>query len=411
MAGVVRSFVFSSESVSEGHPDKVADNVSDAVLDAMLTVDPASRVACETFVATDLAVVAGEITSAGLDEVDIEAIVRRTIQDIGYTSQDVGMDGAGCQLLQRLVEQSPDIAMGTAARADAKIGAGDQGMMFGYAERHDDAPTSMPAPAAPGDLDDAFEYMPVPISLAHALTRRMTDVRRSGTLGWLRPDTKSQVSVRFEDDVPVAIDAVVLAAQHDPDVDRATIQDDLMEHVVRPVLPAEWLHDGTDYYINHTGKFVKGGPAADTGLTGRKIIVDTYGGWAPHGGGAFSGKDATKVDRSAAYYARYAAKNLVAANVADRLQIQVAYSIGSLQPVSINVETFGTGHVPDDAIVSLLREQFSFAPGDIIDQLGLRNPIFKPTAAYGHFGRTDIDLPWEQLDRVDDITAAVGQLA
>ncbi len=388
------SFVFSSESVSEGHPDKVADNVSDAVLDAMLAKDPASRVACETFVATDLAVVAGEITSAGFEQVDVEGIVRQTIQDIGYTSQDIGMDGATCQLMQRLVEQSPDIAMGTAVRADHKIGAGDQGMMFGYAQ------------ATP-----ETNHMPLPIHLAHGLTRRMTEVRRDGTISWLRPDTKSQVSVRFEQDAPVAIDAVVLAAQHEEGVPTQTIREDLHEHVISPVLPADLLHDDTDYYINHTGKFVKGGPAADTGLTGRKIIVDTYGGWAPHGGGAFSGKDCTKVDRSAAYYARYAAKNLVAANVAERLQIQVAYSIGSLEPVSISVNAFGTGRIADDAIVELLRTDFSFAPGDIIEQLGLRQPIFKPTAAYGHFGRSDVDLPWERLDRVEAINDRVGLMA
>jgi S-adenosylmethionine synthetase len=382
-------FVFSSESVSEGHPDKVADQVSDSILDALLAKDPMSRVACETFVATELAVVAGEITSTGFEEVDVERIVRDTILGIGYDSEERGMDGANCQLMQRLVEQSPDIAQGTASRADGNIGAGDQGMMFGYAQNNH------------AENDD---YMPVPISLAHALTHRMTEVRRDGTMPYLRPDNKSQVSVRFENDLPVGIDAVVLAAQHDEDVSQETIQADLKEHVAHSALPEEWLND-TDYFINHTGKFVKGGPSADTGLTGRKIIVDTYGGWIPHGGGAFSGKDSTKVDRSAAYYGRYAAKNLVAAGTAEKLQIQVAYSIGSLKPVSYNVQTFGTGNISDEAIVDILKNEFSFAPGDIISELGLREPIFQATAAYGHFGRRDVDLPWERLDRVETVAA------
>ncbi|MGB0653262.1 MAG: methionine adenosyltransferase [Thermoplasmatota archaeon] len=384
---MTRSFVFSSESVTEGHPDKVADNVSDAVLDALLAKDPASRVACETFVATELAVVAGEITSTGFDEIDLEKIVRDTIVDIGYDAPERGMDGAGCELKLRLVEQSPDIAMGTAARADAKIGAGDQGMMFGYAEQG----------------REETDYMPVPISLAHGLTHRLTEVRRSGQLGYLRPDGKSQVSVRYEDGEPVGVDAIVLAAQHDPDVDQESLRADLIEHVVRPVIPDDWLTADTEYFVNHTGKFVKGGPAADTGLTGRKIIVDTYGGWIPHGGGAFSGKDPTKVDRSAAYYARYAAKNLVAAGAAERLQIQVAYAIGSLEPVSINVDTFGTAKMPEQDIEALLRSEFSFAPGNIIEQLDLRSPVFKQTAAYGHFGRSDLDLAWERLDRVEAV--------
>ncbi len=387
-----RSFVFSSESVTEGHPDKVADNVSDAVLDALLAQDPLSRVACETFVATELAVIAGEITTTA--DVDYEKIVRDTICAIGYDAPERGMDGANCELKMRLVEQSADIAMGTAARQDHKIGAGDQGMMFGYAERGRDAEAAMP----------------VPISLAHALTRRLTQVRRDGPLGYLRPDGKSQVSVRFEDDQPVGVEAVVLAAQHDPDVSQDTIQEDLREHVIHKIIPEQWLTDDTKYYINHTGKFVKGGPAADTGLTGRKIIVDTYGGWVPHGGGAFSGKDCTKVDRSAAYYSRYAAKNLVAAGVADRLQIQVAYAIGSLEPVSINVDTFGTGHVPDERIEQMLRTEFDFAPGAIIEQLRLREPVFKQTAAYGHFGRRDLDLAWERTDRVEHITSKIGTL-
>ncbi len=395
------SFVFSSESVSEGHPDKVADQVSDAVLDAMLRADPYSRVACETFVTANRVTLGGEITCAGIDDVDVAGIVRRTIDRIGYNNDAEGMwDGAHMTPILDLVEQSPDIAMGTSVRDDAKIGAGDQGMMFGYAQRND---------VAVGGADD---FMPIPISLAHRLTRRMAELRHNGKLSYLRPDSKSQVSVRFEDDgTPIASDAVVLATQHDPDVSQETIQADLKEHVVRHVLPDEWISDKTEFFINHTGKFVLGGPAADTGLTGRKIIVDTYGGWAPHGGGAFSGKDCIKVDRSAAYYARYAAKNLVAAGVADKMQIQVAYSIGSLLPVSYHVETFGTGKLDAAGIEALLRTEFSFAPGDIINELELRRPIFEPTAAYGHFGRTDVDLPWERLDRIDAIVEKVGTLA
>ena len=402
------SFVFSSESVSEGHPDKVADQVSDAILDAMLQNDAFSRVACETFVTANRVTVGGEITSAGLDTQAamtelVTPIIQKTIGGIGYDNTAEGMwDGAHMTPVVDLVPQSADIAQGTAARADTKIGAGDQGMMFGYAQRNE---------AADGGHWNDDDFMPVPFSLAHRLTRRMTEVRRNGVLPYVRPDTKSQVSVRFEGGKPVAVDAVVLAAQHDPDVEQAKIQEDLKEHVARHVIPEEWLHADTKYFINHTGRFVKGGPAADTGLTGRKIIVDTYGGWARHGGGAFSGKDSTKVDRSAAYYGRYAAKNLVAAGVADKLEIQVAYSIGSLEPVSIHVETYGTGKLPDAEIVKLLRSEFSFAPGDIIDQLGLRAPIFQQTAAYGHFGRQDVDLPWERLDRVEAVQDAVGQLA
>ncbi len=390
-------FTFSSESVGEGHPDKVADQISDAVLDALLAKDPRSRVACETFVTAHRVVLGGEITSDAFDSVDFGQIATDTIDRIGYNNDDEGMwNGVAIEPTIDLVTQSPDIAQGTAARADSKIGAGDQGMMFGYAQRNS------------GDADD---FMPVPISLAQQLTRRMTEVRRDGTLPYVRPDTKSQVSVRFEDDgTPLAVDAVVLAAQHAPDVAHETIQEDLKEHVVNHVIPEHLLHDGTEYFVNHTGKFVLGGPAADTGLTGRKIIVDTYGGWIPHGGGAFSGKDPTKVDRSAAYYARYAAKNLVAAGIADKLQIQVAYSIGSLHPVSYHVETFGTGRVSHPEIENLLRTEFSFAPGDLIDELGLRAPIYEPTAAYGHFGRADVNLPWEETGRADALTSAVAAL-
>ncbi len=402
------SFVFSSESVSEGHPDKVADQVSDAVLDAMLRNDARSRVACETFVTANRVTVGGEITSLGLEtQADMAALVaplvRKTIGDIGYDHAAEGMwDGAHMDPVIDLIPQSGDIAQGTAARADTRIGAGDQGMMFGYAQRNE---------AASGGTWQDDDFMPVPISLAHRLTRRMTEVRRDGTLDYIRPDTKSQVSVRFEDGRPMAVDAVVLAAQHAPDVDQETIQADLREHVIDHVIPSSWLHGDTQYFINHTGRFVQGGPAADTGLTGRKIIVDTYGGWARHGGGAFSGKDPTKVDRSAAYYARYAAKNLVAAGVADQLEIQVAYSIGSLEPVSIHVETYGTGRIEDEKIVDLIREEFSFAPGDIINQLGLRAPIYQQTAAYGHFGRTDVSLPWERLDMVEAVQDRIKSVA
>lgn len=364
-------FVFSSESVGDGHPDKVADQVSDAILDALMAKDPMSRVACETFVTAHGVHIGGEISSTA-EDIDYVRTARQVIKDIGYDNDDEGMwNGVAAPITLDLVEQSGDIWQGV-----GKTGAGDQGMMFGFAQ-------------AGGDM------MPLPISLAHGLTRRMSETRRNGTLGWLRPDTKSQVSVRFEDDKPLAVEAVVLAAQHAPDVSQETIQAELREHVVNHVIPGEMLHDETKYFINHTGKFVKGGPAADTGLTGRKIIVDTYGGWIPHGGGAFSGKDCTKVDRSAAYYARYAAKNLVAAGLADELQIQVAYSIGSTQPVSINVDTFGTGDAK--AAEAALRRDFSFAPGDLIEELGLRAPIYQQTAAYGHFGRPDIALPWEQL--------------
>lgn len=397
------SFVFSSESVSEGHPDKVADQVSDAVLDALVAIDPMSRVACETFVTAHGVHLGGEITSLGFDDVDFVKTARNTIDDIGYNNDEDGMwNGVRAPITLDLVPQSGDIAQGTAARSDAKIGAGDQGMMFGYAQKNE---------AADGGTWDNDDFMPVPVSLAHRLTRRMTEVRRDGTLPYIRPDTKSQVSVRFEDGKPAAVDAVVLAAQHAPDVDLADLQADLKEHVVNHVIPEAWLHDDTEYFINHTGRFVKGGPAADTGLTGRKIIVDTYGGWARHGGGAFSGKDPTKVDRSAAYYARFAAKNLVAAGVADKLEIQVAYSIGSLDPVSIHVETYGTSNLPDAQIVDLLRSEFSFAPGDLIDELQLRRPLFKQTAAYGHFGRTDVALPWEALEKVDAVAEKVGTLA
>jgi S-adenosylmethionine synthetase len=378
------SYVFSSESVTEGHPDKVADRLSDSVLDAHLRRDPQARVACEALVATEFIVLAGEITSQA--DVDYEAIARKAIKEIGYESAETGIGWDTAQFLSRIVPQSAHIAQGVHARGDNQIGAGDQGLMFGYAQA--DA-----RKAAQRDM------MPLPISLAHGLTRRLTELRRKRKLSYLRPDGKSQVSVRFQDGRPVAVDAVVLAAQHSPDVAQEELHADLKEHCIAHAIPEELLHPGTQYYINHTGTFEIGGPKGDCGLTGRKIIVDTYGGWIPHGGGAFSGKDPTKVDRSAAYFARYAAKNLVAAGLAERVQIQVAYSIGSLQPVSINVQSFGTAPAGDEALEALLRKEFDFSPGAIIQELGLRKPLYTQTTAYGHFGRPDLDLPWESTKR------------
>ncbi len=381
----VGRFVFSSESVTEGHPDKLADRLSDSVLDAHLKKDPYARVACESLVATEFIVQAGEITSAA--DLDYEAIARRAVRDIGYDSAETGLGWDTAEYVSKLVPQSPDIAQGVGKKGKTKkVGAGDQGLMFGYAEAND----------GHGGKPD---FMPVPISLAHGLTRRLTELRRKKTLSYLRPDGKSQVSVRFEGGEPVAVDAVVLAAQHSPDVDQETLHADLREHCVEHVIPEDWLHKGTQFFINHTGKFEIGGPKGDCGLTGRKIIVDTYGGWIPHGGGAFSGKDPTKVDRSAAYFARYAAKNLVAAGHCKKVQIQVAYSIGSLQPVSIAVDSFGTTKAKggDEALEKLLRKEYDFSPGGIIDELDLRRPLYAQTTAYGHFGRPDLDLPWEAI--------------
>jgi S-adenosylmethionine synthetase len=378
-------FVFSSESVTEGHPDKLADRLSDAVLDAHLRKDPYARVACESLVATEFICQAGEITSTA--DIDYEAIARRAVKDIGYDSAETGIGWDTARYDSHIVPQSADIAQGVGKKGKTKkVGAGDQGLMFGYAEAND----------GHGAKPD---FMPIPISLAHGLTRRLTELRRKRTLSYLRPDGKSQVSVRFEGGRPVAVDAVVIAAQHAPDVDQETLREDLKEHCVAKVVPEAWLHKGTQFFINHTGKFEIGGPKGDCGLTGRKIIVDTYGGWIPHGGGAFSGKDPTKVDRSAAYFARYAAKNLVAAGHCERVQIQVAYSIGSLQPVSIAVNSFGTakGKGGDEGLEKVLRKEFDFSPGAIIDELDLRRPIYAQTTAYGHFGRTDLDLPWEAV--------------
>ncbi len=381
-------FVFSSESVTEGHPDKLADRLSDAILDAHLRKDPYARVACESLVATEFIVHAGEVTSSA--DIDYEAIARKAVKEIGYDSAATGIGWDTAEYVNRIVPQSPDIAQGVGkARKNKKVGAGDQGLMFGYAEANQDDGT-------------APDFMPAPISLAHALTRRLSELRCKKTLAYLRPDGKSQVSVRFEGGRPVAVDAVVLAAQHAPDVSQETLHEDLKEHCIAHAIPEDWLHKGTQYFINHTGKFEIGGPKGDCGLTGRKIIVDTYGGWIPHGGGAFSGKDPTKVDRSAAYYARHAAKSLVAAGHAERVQIQVAYSIGSLQPVSIYVQSFGTAAIKggDAALEALLRKEFDFSPGGIIDELKLRRPLYTQTTAYGHFGRPDLDLPWEAVRKL-----------
>ena len=382
--------LFTSESVTEGHPDKVADQISDAVLDAMLMDDPDSRVACEALVTTGIAIVAGEITSAS--EVDVTALVRKTLLDIGYDDAEYGIDGAACEVLTMLDKQSPHIAMGVDTG-----GAGDQGMMFGYA------------------TDETAELMPAPIFYAHALVRQLAEVRRNGTLPWVRPDGKSQVSVAYENGRPRSIETVVVSTQHAPYVDIDTIREDIIREVIVPVIPSDLLDpDACTFHINPTGRFVIGGPHGDAGLTGRKIIVDTYGGMGRHGGGAFSGKDSTKVDRSAAYAARWAARNLVDAGAASRCEIQLAYAIGVAEPVSILVDTFGTGKLPDEQLASALENLFDFQPQSIVDQLDLRTPIFLPTAAYGHFGRTPesrsiaegrtVELfPWERSDRVDDI--------
>lgn len=383
--------LFTSESVTEGHPDKICDQISDAVLDAFLEVDPYARVACEVSVATGLVLVIGEVSTKA-DYVDIPAIVRNTIRDIGYVRAKYGFDATTCAVLTSLNEQSPDIAQGVDMALEARtgeadpedaIGAGDQGLMFGYA------------------TNETAEFMPMPIALAHRLSRRLAEVRKNGTLPYLRPDGKTQVTVEYEGDKPVRIDTIVISTQHHEDISQEQIHADLKEHVIRPVVPEEFLDEATRYFINPTGRFVIGGPQGDAGLTGRKIIVDTYGGYARHGGGAFSGKDPTKVDRSAAYAARYVAKNIVAAGLADRVEIQLAYAIGVAQPVSINVDTFGTGKVSDGKLVEIIRNNFDLRPAGIIKMLDLRRPIYKQTAAYGHFGRTDIDLPWERIDKAE----------
>ena len=387
--------LFTSESVTEGHPDKMCDAISDAILDALLAQDPMSRVACETATTTGMVLVMGEITTKAY--VDIQKIVRDTVREIGYTRGKYGFDADTCGVITAIDEQSTDIAMGVDKALEAKenqmndeqidaIGAGDQGMMFGYA------------------TNETEEYMPYAIMLAHKLTRQLTKVRKDGTLSYLRPDGKSQVTVEYdENDKPVRLDAVVLSTQHDPDVTQEQIHKDIKKYVFDPILPKEMVDENTKYYINPTGRFVIGGPNGDSGLTGRKIIVDTYGGYARHGGGAFSGKDCTKVDRSAAYAARYVAKNIVAAGLADKCEIQLSYAIGVAHPTSIMVDTFGTGKLSDERLTEIIRENFDLRPAGIIKMLDLRRPIYRQTAAYGHFGRHDLDLPWEKLDKVDTL--------
>ncbi len=385
--------LFTSESVTEGHPDKLCDQVSDAVLDAILAQDPNARVACETFATTGMITVMGEITTSSY--VDINAIVRKTVTEIGYDSPEKSFNGNTCAVMTAIHDQSPDIAMGVddafetrGEKEETDIGAGDQGMMFGYA------------------CNETPEKMPLPIALSHRLALRLTKVRKDGILPYLNPDGKTQVTVAYEDSRPVAVDTVVISAQHAADADQVKLRADIIEQVILPVIPHELITENTRILVNPTGRFVLGGPAGDTGLTGRKIIVDTYGGYAPHGGGCFSGKDPTKVDRSAAYAARHAARNVVAAGLADRCQIQLAYAIGVAEPVSILVDTFGTGVLPDDQLAEVVSKVFDFRPSAIIHRLDLRRPIYRQTAAYGHFGRTDIDLPWEREDCVEEVRQA-----
>ena len=399
---MAENFIFSSESVTEGHPDKVADQISDGVLDAILKDDPMGRVACEVLVSTGLVVVAGEISTKTY--VDIQKIARETINGIGYTRAKYGFDGDTCAVLTAIDEQSSDIAQGVDSAIEvredssitesdiAKTGAGDQGMMFGYA------------------TNETKEFMPMPIALSHALARQLTKVRKDGTLAYLRPDGKTQVSLRYENRKAVHADTIVVSAQHHPEASLKEIRSDIIEHVITPIVPGNLIDQNTRIFVNPTGRFVKGGPMADSGLTGRKIIVDTYGGWVPHGGGAFSGKDPTKVDRSGAYMTRYAAKNIVAAGIADECQIQVAYAIGVAEPVSLNVNTFGTGKISEEKISQLLREHFDFRPAAIIRDLDLRKPQYKALAAYGHMGRIDLPvLPgWEKTDRAEELRKAAG---
>ena len=384
------SHLFTSESVSEGHPDKMADQISDSILDAILEQDPKARVACETMINTGMVVLSGEITTSAV--IDYNSIVRKTINNIGYTSSEMGYDSESCAILTAIDKQSADIAMGVDEANDdaASQGAGDQGLMFGYASNETDV------------------LMPAPITYAHRLVKRQAEVRKNGTLPWLRPDAKSQVTFRYEDNKPVGVDAVVLSTQHSEDISTEALREAIMEEVIKPVLPAEWLNADTKYFINPTGRFVIGGPVGDCGLTGRKIIVDTYGGMARHGGGAFSGKDPSKVDRSAAYAGRYVAKNIVAAGLADRCEIQVSYAIGVSEPTSISIETFGTGKVADNRIVELVREHFDLRAGGLVKMLDLLRPIYVPTAAYGHFGREDLGVSWEKTDKADALKVSAG---
>jgi S-adenosylmethionine synthetase len=382
------SFLFTSESVSEGHPDKVSDQISDAVLDAILEQDTKARVACETMVKTGMVIVAGEVTTTAW--VDIEQLVRDTVLEIGYNHSAMGFDGASCAVLNALGKQSPDIAQGVDREDPESQGAGDQGLMFGYATNETDI------------------LMPAPIAYSHDLVKRQAEIRKSGVLPWLRPDAKSQVTFVYEDNKPVAIDAVVLSTQHEPDIKMSSLREAVMDEIIKPVLPAEWISKDTQYHINPTGRFEIGGPMGDCGLTGRKIIVDTYGGAARHGGGAFSGKDPSKVDRSAAYACRYVAKNIVAAGLADRCEIQVSYAIGVAEPTSISVQTFGTGKVSEAELTVLIREHFDLRPYGILKMLDLLRPIYKPTAAYGAFGREDLDLSWERTDKAEALRGSVA---
>jgi len=382
--------IFTSESVSEGHPDKVADQISDAVLDAMLEKDSRARVAVETLVKTGMVIIAGEVTTSAW--VDLEEIVRQTVREIGYNSSEIGFDWASCAVLNAIGKQSPDIAMGVDESEDHEQGAGDQGLMFGYASSETDV------------------LMPAPITYSHRLVKRQSMVRKNGTLPWLRPDAKSQITFRYENNRPVGIDAVVLSTQHDPEISLAALREAVMDEIIKPVLPAEWLDQcpSEHIHINPTGRFVIGGPVGDCGLTGRKIIVDTYGGMARHGGGAFSGKDPSKVDRSAAYASRYVAKNIVAGGLAERCEIQVSYAIGVAEPTSISVETFGTGLIEEDRLVDLIREHFDLRPRGLVAMLDLLKPGYKATAAYGHFGREDNDFSWEKTDKADILREAAG---
>ncbi|MFO1430550.1 MAG: methionine adenosyltransferase [Candidatus Competibacteraceae bacterium] len=383
-----RSYLFTSESVSEGHPDKIADQISDAVLDAILEVDPRARVACETLIKTGVVVLAGEITTSSW--VDFDEIVRKTIIDIGYNSSNVGFDGATCAVLSCIGKQSGDIAQGVDRSNPEEQGAGDQGLMFGYATNETDV------------------LMPAPITYAHRLVQRQAAMRKTHVLPWLRPDAKSQITFRYEGNNIIGVEAVVLSTQHDPDISYDRLREAVMENIILPVLPAEWLDKHTKYHINPTGKFVIGGPVGDCGLTGRKIIVDTYGGMAHHGGGAFSGKDPSKVDRSAAYAARYVAKNIVAAGLADRCEIQVSYAIGVAEPTSISVNTFGTGKLPEERLVEIVRGHFDLRPYGLVKMLNLIRPIYRNTAAYGHFGREEEEFSWESTDKVDALRDAAG---
>ena len=379
--------LFTSESVSEGHPDKLADQISDAVVDAMLKDDPESRIAVETMVKTGMAIVAGEVRTSTY--VDLEEIIRKVILDIGYNSSDVGFDGASCAIINAIGKQSSDIAMGVDETEGKDLGAGDQGLMFGYASNETDV------------------LMPAPIYYSHRLVERQAQLRKNGTLPWLRPDAKSQLTLRYENDMPVGVDAVVLSTQHDPSVSLSELREAVLEEIIKPVLPAEWIDSNTKFHINPTGNFVIGGPVGDCGLTGRKIIVDTYGGMARHGGGAFSGKDPSKVDRSAAYAGRYVAKNIVAAGLADRCEIQISYAIGVSEPTSISINTFGTGKLPEHEITNLVREHFNLTPAGLIKMLDLKRPIYQQTAAYGHFGRELPDFTWEKTDKANLLRKAL----